>query len=244
MRLDRLVRRTEPARVDHLGQLSPWPAGGGPGRGGSRLGGPAQGDDADDAAVVGDRERLVDVLVALRRDAEEQRRPGPRRPRSAASAAPPCRCRCPSTAPASGPRPCRPSPCPARRSGAGRTPSSEQHSTSTGALLTPSSQASGSSSGSVVAAQNAARCAGSLSTTKSQPWLKPALGRPGGVAQDRLQALGRDRVVGVVAAHHPAASDDVGELHGPHSPTGAGGASPRWLTGSRTPRTRGRWHGP
>src|SRR5690348_14788980 len=52
--LDRLVRRTEPAHVDHLGQLAPRPAGGGALRGGSRLGGPAQRDDADDAPVVGD----------------------------------------------------------------------------------------------------------------------------------------------------------------------------------------------
>ena len=229
--------------VDHLGQLPPWPAGGGPGRGGSRRGGPAQGDDADDAAVVGDRERLVDVLVALRRHAEEQAtqalvdRGQQHQQRRHAGVDVPVRHR-PAGLVHVGPALVRLGV--AAQVGPLVGAAQHQHRGAAHALQPGVRLVVG-----VGGRRPERRALRRLAEHDEVPALAEAgAGRPGGVAQDRLQALGRDQVVGVVAAHHPAGSDDVGELHGPHSPTGAGSASPRWLTGSRTPRTRGRWHGP
>ena len=69
--------------------------------------------------------------------AEEAARPARRRPRRAASAARPCRCRRPSTGPASGPRRGRSSPCPARRSGRDRPSCRTEQTISTGAVCMP-----------------------------------------------------------------------------------------------------------
>ena len=68
--------------------------------------------------------------------------------------------------------------------------------------------------GRAVAPQNASRSSSSARTTKSQPWLKPALGARTALARHRSTTSSRNGPVGVVAPHHAAAPDDVGELHG------------------------------
>ena len=91
-----------------------------------------------------------------------------------------------------------------------------EHGTiTTGARIMPASQASGASrlAGSVVTAHKRRTSSGVSSTRNAQPWLKPALGAWVALSQRAVDDARVDRAVGVVA-DHPAAADDVLELHG------------------------------
>ena len=129
----------------------------------------------------------------------------------------PFRCRRPSRASASGPRPGRSSPCRARRTGRGRRPGRERHSTSTGAVRMPHQPGVGRARFSLVAAQNASRSAGARRTRKSQPWLNPALGAADCLGQAGERRLIRDRPVRVVLAHHATAVNRISQQHRRHA---------------------------
>ena len=147
------------------------------------------------------------------------RRPGPRRRRSAGSAARPSPCRCTSTAPASGPRRGRSSPCRARRSGRGRRPCWTAARSPPAPCACPSSHGVVGSSGlgaAVVRPRTGATSSGVSSTRNAQPWLNPALGARSACASIRSTTAGSTGL-GRRSADHAAAAYDSGELHGASS---------------------------
>ena len=123
------------------------------------------------------------------------------------------RCRCPSTAPASGLVAGRSSPCPARRTGPGRPTRLACGTTISGARRIPASQRSRPPP------SGRGRRPEPLPVGRLlQHQEAPALGeagrrRPDRVLEQPVDHLGRHRPVRVVVAHHPPPPDDLGELH-------------------------------